>query len=199
MAEQPYSDGAESSGNISVSDASDDLLDRFEEPENTLTVAIIAGSGKFEHDRARLSGQDGTITGIVADRLTEAGLSQPDTVVVPGTDMGDSVGQGYGVVYSKTADADLQTVEMDVSREETDDWGSDEWADAFRSRRLRVLEMADALLIVRNGESVGPYVDDGAQTDTAIYAPDYNTDDDDAEPADIEQSVQAVVSEVEDL
>jgi hypothetical protein len=196
MAQQPYPDGGESSENIDVCDASADMLERYSEADDTLSVAVIAGTGEFDSARARLSGQDGTIGGVVSDRLDEAGLNTPDEIVVPGDQLGDEVGQGFGVVFAKSTDADLRTVELDVSREQTSDWDSDDWGEAFESRRETVLDQADALLVIFNGDSVGPWVNDSAKAGTPVYAPAYERDGD-ADSADIEEAVQAVVSEVE--
>jgi hypothetical protein len=183
-----------------------ELMDRYEEPSDELTVAVVAGSGAFDEARAQASGNSSevTIPGMVADRLEEAGYEDPDALVVPDPELGDELGQGFAVLYAQDPenDVELNAVGLNVTREQTSDWESDDWAQAFQQRRQTVLEEADAVVVVRNGDGVGVWVNETVQMDgVTIDTPEYEPDSEDSEDeqADPEDAVEVAEDGVDEI
>jgi hypothetical protein len=182
-----------------------DLMDRYAEPSDELTVAVVAGSGTFDEARAQASGNSSevTIPGMVQQRLEEAGYGDPDELLVPDPELGDELGQGFAVLYVQQADGvELNSVGLNVTREQTADWESDDWAQAFQQRRQTVLEKADAVVAIRNGDGVGVWVNESVQMDgVTIDTPEYEagSEDSEDEQADPEDAVEVAEDGVDEI
>lgn len=151
-------------------------------------LGIIAGDDAYDNHVVEAE-PDQKIAGEVAQRMVEEGLNEPETVVAMESSMGRVAVNEWARYTAQETDIELPELkQVGVNRENVE---SDDWKDIYAERDERFLDECDAILVVRNGDFVGKFVNlvaDRPDDDVFIRTPDYEGDNDDDEIPEFEDA-----------
>jgi len=182
--------------------ASSMMADVQTEPDDKITVCLVAGNDSFESElnKAKLNAEEFNAAGTVSRRLYEAGMLggnglEFDELVLVDREVGSSAGAEWGLKWiqhirgntdfeipevtfvslkgESTEGDGFEMVGVGADSEERRDWESGDWAEAYASRRNEALGRANMLVVVENGDGVGRWISGANTRGVEIDAPEY--------------------------
>lgn len=163
--ELPKSEATEAESFDDANEFIDATTDPELQPEDCESVLVIGGDGAFDHDGEYAEMDDEEKANLVSKRLVEQGFTNMEELWAPGSGM-SRIAVNAWVGYQKNEGNEDELPDLNqVSVNEDNDL---DWSERYAQRNKRLLEEADGVCVIANGDYVGMWVNMVQERDNII-------------------------------